>query len=166
MGPLNFSLECVSYITLSFFGHFLILIVIATTSIRTVVTSFLPELSRFSSSAMDETKFDQLIAVLDAGQQWQCELLFPVGSEEVVNLCEYMHRDFLGEHARTVDVTSFPSTSRFRFPPDRYGDGINSVDTLRKDLVAATKQSGFVLVTFSSVLKRTGVTPYIIFSCS
>ena len=70
---LNFSLEYVSYITLSFFGHFLILIVIAATSIRTVVTSFLPELSRFSSSAMDETKFDQLIAMLDAGQQWQCE---------------------------------------------------------------------------------------------
>jgi hypothetical protein len=115
---------------------------------------------------MDETKFDQLIAVLDAGQQWQCELLFPVGSEEVVNLCEYMHRDFLGEHARTVDVTSFPSNSRFRFPPDRYGDGINSLDTLRKDLVAAAKQSGFVLVTFSSVLKRKGVTPYIILSCS
>ena len=106
-----------------FFGYSLILIVIAAASIRTVLTSRLPEISRFSSSPMDETKFDQLIAVLDAGQQWQCQLLFPVGSDEVVNLCEYMHRDFLSEHARTIDVTSFPSTSRFRFPPpDRYGD--------------------------------------------
>jgi hypothetical protein len=115
---------------------------------------------------MDETKFDELVAVLDAAQHWQCQLMFPVGSSEAVNLCDYMHRDFLGDHAQPPDIASFPSTSRFRFPQERYGDGLKSVGKLRKDLVTAAKQSGFVLVTSSSVLKRTGVNPYIVFSCS
>ena len=93
---------------------------------------------------MDETKFEQLVSVLDAAQHWQCQLMFPAGSTDAVNLCEYLHRDFLGVCAHTVKSPSYPSTSRFRFPPDRYGDGLKSVEQLRKDLVASAKQSGFL----------------------
>mmetsp|Transcript_28741 Transcript_28741/g.41145 ORF Transcript_28741/g.41145 Transcript_28741/m.41145 type:complete len:88 (-) Transcript_28741:245-508(-) len=67
--------------------------------------------------------------------------MFPVGSSEAVNLCDYMHRDFLGDHAQPPDIASFPSTSRFRVPQERYGDGLKSVGKLRKDLVTAAKQS-------------------------
>ena len=84
---------------------------------------------------MNETKFKELTALLHAGQQWRCQLMFPLGSEDAVNLCDYLHRDFLGEHAQTIQTASFPSTSRYRFSPDLYGDGIKSVDRLRKDLV-------------------------------
>jgi hypothetical protein len=114
---------------------------------------------------MNETKFKELTALLHAGQQWRCQLMFPLGSEDAVNLCDYLHRDFLGEHAQTIQTASFPSTSRYRFSPDLYGDGIKSVDRLRKDLVEAAKQSGFVLVTCTSKLKRSPA-PFVVFSCS
>ena len=114
---------------------------------------------------MDETNFDQLVALLEAGQQWHCKLMFSVDTEHVVNLCDYMHRDFLPDHVKVTDTASFPPTSRFRFSPELYGDGIKSLNKLRKDLVASAKQAGFVLVTLSSVLRGTSV-PYIVFGCS
>ena len=66
-----------------------------------------------------------------------------------------MHCDFLADHAKIMDNASFPPTSHFPFSPEYYGDGIKSVDKLRKDLVASAKQAGSVLVTLTSVLKRT-----------
>ena len=123
------------------------------------------EISLLFLQPMDETNFDQLIALLEAGQQWHCKLMFSVDTEHVVNLCDYMHRDFLPDHVKVTDTASFPPTSRFRFSPELYGDGIKSLNKLRKDLVASAKQAGFVLVTLSSVLRGTSV-PYIVFGCS
>ena len=114
---------------------------------------------------MDETNFDQLVALLEAGQQWLCKLIFSVDAEHVVNLCDYMHRDFLPDHTKHTDTSSFPHSSHFGFSTDLYSDGIESVDKLRKDLVASAKQAGFVLVTSTSVLKRISA-PYIVFCCS
>ena len=106
-----------------------------------------------------------MYTLLEAGQQWHCNLMFSVDAEHVVNLCDYMHRDFLPDHAKVTDTSLFPHTSHFRFSPDLYGNGIKSLDKLRKDLVASTKKAGFILVTLTSVLKRTSA-PYIVFGCS
>ena len=85
--------------------------------------------------------------------------MFPVSWSETVHLCNYMHCEFLGDHVQATDLASFPSTGHFRFPPELYGDGLKSVENLRKDLVTAAKQSGFILITSSSILKRPGVNP-------
>ena len=80
------------------------------------------EISLLFLQPMDETNFDQLVALLEAGQQWHCKLMFSVDTEHVVNLCDYMHRDFLPDHVKVTDTASFPPTSRFRFSPELYGD--------------------------------------------
>ena len=79
-------------------------------------------------------------------------------------MCDFMQCDFLPDHAKIMDNASFPPTSHFPFSPEYYGDGIKSVDKLRKDLVASAKQAGFVLVTLTSVLKCTSAL-YNIFCC-
>ena len=60
------------------------------------------------------------------------------GAEDVVNLCDYMHHDFLAEHAKIMETASFPPISHFPFSPDVYGDGIKSVNKLPNILAQDT----------------------------
>ena len=57
-----------------------------------VLLRLFPSLAFVVFLTMDETKFEQLVSDLDAARHWQCQLMFPAGSTDAVNLCEYLQR--------------------------------------------------------------------------
>jgi hypothetical protein len=68
---------------------------------------------------MDELLYLELSQELDAGQQWCCQLLFPVfdldGVESRIDLCSYMHKDFCSDVMLSEVSSTFPSNSAFQF---------------------------------------------------